>query len=58
MEKKTPNQNEIDRVMDKVDEFDSQAVTSTKDLGKLMHPADISGNVHGRGKAKKGKKSK
>jgi hypothetical protein len=55
---KTPNENEIEKALAKADEHDAAGtVTSTKDLGKLMNPEEVSGNVHGRGPGK-GKKSK
>jgi hypothetical protein len=58
MEKKTPNQNEIDRVMAKADEHDAAGtITSTKDLNNLMDPEEVKGDVW-REPKKKGKKGK
>ncbi|MBC8177218.1 MAG: hypothetical protein ISR61_03530 [Desulfobacteraceae bacterium] len=55
--KKTHNENEIDRVMKKVDEYDSQTVKSVDGVGKLLGQKDddISGNVWAQGKKKKEK---
>ena len=55
---KTPNENEIEKVLAKVDEFDSQAVKSTDDIDKLISPAEINGNIWAKGKGKKSKKKK
>jgi hypothetical protein len=60
MEKKSHNESEIDRVMKKKDEFDSQAIDVAAGddplSQKAMNPDTISGNVWARGKGKKGKK--
>ena len=56
--KMTHNENEIDRVMKKVDEFDGQTVKSTKDLDKLMNPSEVKGNVWIDPKTKGKKKAK
>jgi hypothetical protein len=55
---KTPNQNEIEKVMKKMDEHDAAGtITSTKDLNNLMDPPEVKGDVwrEPKKKAKKGK---
>jgi hypothetical protein len=57
---KTPNENEIEKVMAKVDEYDAQTIDVAAGddplSQKALNPDTISGNVWARGKGKKGKK--
>jgi hypothetical protein len=54
----TPNEVEQEKALAKATEYDDLAVKSPDDIGKLMNPAEVSGNIYGRGPGKGKKKAK
>jgi hypothetical protein len=58
---KTPNENEIEKVMAKVDEYDAQTIDVAAGddplSQKALNPDTISGNIYGRGPGKGKKKA-